>query len=487
MLFVLLVSLYTSRVVLNTLGVEDYGVYNVVSGFVAMFSFLNATLSSSMQRFYNFEGTKNGGQGWQKVYSNGLAIHIALGLVLLVLLESFGLWYVNRIMVIPAGREFAANIVYQASIISMILVVFQIPYTGALMADERMGFYALVSVIDVSLKLLSVMALPFLPYDKLVVYGMMFLGISLFDFLAYFIYAKRKVLRFRFVFSFDREMLKSLLSFSGWNLLGTFAFMLKGQGVNMILNSFFGTVINAARGVAYQVNSAITGFTGNLSVAFRPQIVNSYADSDTRRCTGLMFFESKVCYCLALMLITPVALEIDYLLDIWLGQGVPQYTNIFAILVLLDSLVCTLNAPVTQVVFATGEIRKYQIYSSIVNLLLLPACYVFLKLGYEASSVFVITIVVSVLNQIVCLWAMKKVYDYSVTDYLKQVILPCAVATVLVPLVPYIVRLGMDSSFLRFLAVGLATLLVLVPVVLFVVLNREERTVIMDKIRARHA
>lgn len=453
MFFSLVVSLYTSRVVLNTLGIVDYGVYNTVAGFVTMFAFLNSTLSASIQRFYNFEGARDGKEGYKKVYSAGILIHAIVMLIILVLLETVGIWYVNNVMVVPEDRLASANIVLQFSVASLCLLVMTIPYIGAVMASERMDFYAIVSVTDTLFKLFCVLALPYLPYDKLSTYGALLLFISVVDFLAYSIYAKRKVLRFKLELHVDKSLIRQLLSFSGWNVIGTFAFMLKGQALNMLLNYFFGPVINAARGIAYQINGAISSFSSNIVVAYRPQIVQAYSRGEGSRVNFLFFSQSKICFALIALLITPVIIDINYILGIWLGDAVPQYTAIFAILVLLDSLVCTLNAPCTQVVFATGNIKSYQIASSCVNLLLLPACWLFLYLGFDVTSTFVITIVFSVLNQIVCVIQMLKVFNLNVRQYLLNVIIPCMTFITLCSLPGYLVYINMNESILRLVCI----------------------------------
>ena len=220
------------------------------------------------------------------------------------------------------------------------------------MAYEKMDFYAAISIADTFLKLAAVIALPFIPYEKLIVYSLLVFSITVFDFVLYYWYAKKHFRFLRLCNAFSKPLFKSMMSFSGWNLLGTFAFLLKGQGLNMLLNVYFGTVINAARGVAYQVNGAINGFSANIATAFRPQIVNSYANNDHVRTRQMMFVESKICFALLTLLMVPIVLEINYLLKLWLGESVPEYTNIFAILVLVDSLICTLNTPCTQVAFA---------------------------------------------------------------------------------------------------------------------------------------
>lgn len=459
MFFSLIVSLYTSRVVLNTLGIVDYGVYNTVAGFVTMFAFLNSTLSASMQRFYNYEGARDGIEGYKRVYSVGILIHVIVMLIILVLLETIGIWYINNVMVVPEDRLVTANVVFQFSVASLCLLVMTIPYIGAVMASERMDFYAIVSVMDTLFKLLCILALPHLPFDKLSTYGALLLLISIMDFLAYSIYVKRKVLKFKLELHADKLIIKQLLSFSGWNVIGTFAFMLKGQALNMLLNYFFGPVINAARGVAYQINGAISSFSSNIVVAYRPQIVQAYSRGEESRVNFLFFSQSKICFALIALLITPIIIDIDYILGLWLGDAVPQYTDIFATLVLLDSLVCTLNAPCTQVVFATGNIKGYQIASSCVNLLLLPACWLFLYLDFDATSTFVITIIFSVLNQVVCVIQMLKVFNLNVKQYLLKVIVPCMAFISLCSLPGYLVYINMNQCILRLVCIGCVSVL----------------------------
>ncbi len=486
MFFVLVVSLYTSRVVLNVLGVSDYGLYNVVAGFVSLFGFLNATLSSSMQRFYNYEGGCRGNQGYKDVYCTGFWIHVLLAIIILFVLETVGLWYINNVMVIPSDRLLSANILFQFSIVSMAIVILQVPYLSAILAKEKMDYYAIVSIVDVVLKLLIVIILPYVPKDKLIVYGTLSLIIAIADFLMYFIYAKVHFSYLKLGVTLNKDIFKSLLSFSGWNMLGTFAYLLKGQGINVVLNAFFSTIINAARGVAFQVNGAISGFNSNIATAFRPQLVDAFAKKDTDRTRKLMFSQSKLCYCLILVLIVPVILEMDNLLDLWLGDAVPENTNIYSSLVLVDLLICTLNTPVTQVAFATGNIKKYQIYNSIVNLLLIPACVILLKFGCNATSVFVVTIIFSIINQVVCLIKLHKIFEFSYTDYFNDIILPCIFMTLLLPILPIAIRLTMNSSILRFLMIVFADVILAFVVLYYCILNKSEKNLLIKFVR-RHA
>ena len=475
MVFVLIVSLYTSRVVLNVLGVSDYGVYNVVAGFVSLFSFLNATLSSSLQRFYNYEGGKKSELGLSNVFSVGVRVHTILAIIIFIVLETFGIWYINNVMVLPEGRVAAARFLYQFAVASMLLVVMQIPFTAAIIANEKMDFYAIVSIVDVLLRLIIVLILPHVSSDRLIVYGFLLFCITCIDFLLYVVYSKLKFNYLKFEKDIDLVLLKNLISFSGWNLLGTFVFMLKGQGANLLLNSFFGTTVNAARGVAFQVNGAITGFSSNISMSFRPQMVSSFAECNFQRTYNLFKVQSKICYNLLLMIIVPVVFEIDLLLQLWLGSATPQDTSIFTILVLFDALVCSLNAPVTQVVYATGNIKKYQILTSIVNIFLLPISWLFLRLGYDAWIVFLITIIISIINQIVAIVSMREVFSFNMREYLKDIVLPCIVMTVLVPLFPLLISYFLEDSILRLVLVSIVSIMMTFVLLYYFFMSNYER------------
>lgn len=460
MFFVMLVGLYTSRVILNVLGVSDYGLYNVVGGFVSLFAFLNSTLAASMARFYNFEGGKEGEEGYIKVFSIGIRVHLILALIVFIILETLGVWYINNVMVLPEDRLPAAHLLYQFSIASMLMTIIQIPYKSVVISKEKLGFYAFLDILDVVLHLVIVLILPYLPLDKLIIYAILQFALKVLNFLLNIIYANRKFRYLRPTRHIDKSMLKEMFSFSSWTLLGTMAFMAKGQGLNLLLNAFFGTVVNAARAVAFQINTAVMRFSSNITMSFEPQLVSSYAAGDIRRSFSLFYVQSKLCFSLILMLITPLIIEVDYLLKIWLGEAVPEYTNVFASLVLIDSMVCTLNTPVTQIVFATGNIKRYQIANSIVNLQLLPFCWLFLRFGGEPWVVFMTTIAFSLINQIVCLVEMHRVVDFKYSDYIKRIAIPCLSLLILVPVIPYMITKLMDSSFLRLMLVSIMSILI---------------------------
>ena len=377
MALVLVVSLYTSKVILNTLGVQDYGIYNIVAGFVSMFGFLNASITACIQRYYNYEIGRNGDDGLGRVFTMSCLIECIIAFVVLLLLETFGVWYINNKLVVPDYKLFAANILFQLSCIQMTLVMFQAPFSGAILAKEKMDYYAAVGIIDVFLKLLIVIILPYLLYDSLIVFGCLMTFISIVDFFLYYIYAKREFAKLRLLRFWDCELFKSMLSFSGWNVFGAVAMVARTQGLNLILNLFFGPVVNAARGVSIQVQGALMGFIGNISMAVRPQIVESYAIGNINRSRDIMFSISKICFLFLFIMALPVCLNIDIILKFWLGDKVPEYTNVFSVLILCTALIDTLNTPITMLIMATGKVKKYCLYTSICGLLVLPVAYFF--------------------------------------------------------------------------------------------------------------
>lgn len=481
----LIVSLYTCRVVLEVLGIVDYGIYTVVGGFVLMFAFLNNTLSSSIQRFYNYNEVKNATNGFQQVYSVGLRIHLIIAVIIFFVLETFGVWYVNHVMVIPTERLFAGNIVYQSAVISMMLVILQIPYSGAIMAKEKMDYFAGVGIFDIISRLLFVFALPYIPIDKLISYAAFSLLISILNFLLYWVYCRRYFVEMRLVKVGNKRLYKSIFSFSGWNLLGTFAYLMKSQGLNMMLNYFFGPIINSARGIAYQINTAISNFSNNVVTAFRPQLVNSYAEKNYPRTRNLMFFETKACFLLIAVLITPLLFEIELVLSLWLGYNIPDYTSYFAILILIDNLINTLNTPCTQIVHAVGDLKKYQIASFIINMLLMPLSLYLLKMGLDATCVYYAMIIISIIHQIVCTIITNKIFHFGMSSYIKQVLFPCFLTVIILMAFTFFLTKIMSDSYARFALIVLLDIIMACLVGYYIMLNARERLQVKQFVQKR--
>ena len=483
MIVVLMISLYTARVVLNTLGIIDYGIYNVVAGFVSLFSIFNTSLSSSIQRFYNFIRGVGSAEELTKAYNTSLQIQVLLAFSIFLILEIIGIWYINHKLVLPVERLFAAKMVFHFSAISLVLLLLQIPYTAMIIAHEKMGYFAIVNIIDAFLKLIVVIVLPILTYDKLIVYGGFMLGISLFNFASYYIYSKYKFEQVVFVPRFNAAMFKKMLSFAGWNLFESVAIAIQGPGVNVILNYYVGPSVNAARGVASQVYSAVRGFSENVSMAFKPQIVGGYAQGNIDRTRLLFFSLSKICYLLMFLLSTPILIELEYILDTWLKGTVPPYTVIFTRLVLIELIIRSINMPMSIVCQATGNIRNYQLVRSFVTMLNLPLALLFMELGCSPVSVFWASLILTIISQPVSLYLLHNVFVFSYVDYLKGVVLPCILFSLLMPIIPILCHYNMGIGFMRLAVVVIGSVLPSIFLVYFVVLNSKEKDLILSFVK----
>ena len=477
---VLVVSLFTTRIVLQALGIEDYGINNVVSGFVSMFAFLNTSMSNGVQRFYNFSLGRKNDYSVRDVYNTSFQIQLLLALLLFVVLETFGLWYIYTQMVIPIDRFDAALWVFQLSVFSLFLVVLQIPYSAAIMAYERMDYYAYLSIFDVMAKLFIAYGVRYATVDKLVLYGLLNAAVSVINFLLYYGYSKKHFKELSLDFRIRENLFKPMLTFSGWNLFGSFSYMIKSQGLNMLLNVFFGPVINAARGVSNMVFTAIQGFQSNIVIAFRPQLVQSYAGGNYRRVLNLFYSLSKASFILLALLSIPIMIEIKYILFLWLGDNIPEYTVPFTILVLLNMVISSLNTPISQVVHATGNMRIYQMGTSIIICSILPVSWIFLKMGYDAVVVYWVSLLITIINQIICNLLLKKIFDYNLWNYCKQVIFPCFSFLLLVPILPLVIIHLFPPSLLRMMITGFVSVSMSLIVSYFVVLDKTEKSLVVD-------
>lgn len=482
MIFVMFVSLYTSRVFLHSLGVDDFGINNVVCGFVAMFSFLNTSLSNGIQRFYNSEMSKSGDEGVKLVYNSALLIQGGIAILVILLLETIGIWYINNKMVIPVERLSTAMWIYQFSVISSVLVIMQTPYSAAVMAYEKMNYYAVVGIVDVLLKLVLALVIPYVSGDHLLFYGAMMLGITLLSFVMYVGYAKIKFIALRLNWKVQKDLLKHMITFSGWNFFGTFACMVREQGLNIVLNLFFGPVVNAARGIAYQVSSALQGFVSNISVAAKPQMVSSFAEGNAERTLKLMYSMSKLSFFILYIMAVPVCLEIDYILHLWLGDVVPQHTANFVVLVILTNFMNNLNAPLSNVVYATGKMRNYEVTFSVINILIIPAAYIALQMGLPPEAAFFSYFVMTIFVQIGCLYVLRTIIKVSLTDYFYRLCCPLLIFSVVAIPLPYIIKMSMSVGIYR---LGCVTIMTCITAFIFfycIALNRKEKNIVINGI-----
>lgn len=455
---VMLITLYTSRVLLHALGVENYGVLNVVAGFVSMFSFLNASFVATIQRYYNYELGEKGIEGVYNVYTTSLFVQLILAMIVVALAETVGLWYVSNKLVIPPDRLNAALVLFHCSIASMFLVIVQAPYLSAILAFEKMNYYAIVGVIEVVLKLIIVILLRFFSSDKLTIYAILLFLVSVIIFLMNYVYAQKKLLKRKLNIIFHKDLFKSMISFTGWSVMGAFAQVMRNQGLNIILNLFFGPVVNAARGISFQIKGALNGFIANIATSVRPQLVSSYAAGNKSRSTTLMYSISKINFFMLLIMALPIALEIDVILRLWLGSVVPEYANIFSQLILLIALIDVLNGPISMILYASGKIGFYNIVTSIVGLLILPLSYFTLKMGYPPYSVYFLSLAISILVQASSILIMKQKIGLGVGLYMKLVLLPIvAVIASSVP-IPFLLRMTIQDETLRIITVSLSSI-----------------------------
>ena len=449
---IMVVNIYITRVVLAALGVDDYGIYNVVCGFVAMFGFFGTSMANGIQRFYNYELGKTGDTGVVKVFNIALIQQFAIASILLLILLAVGVWYINNVMVVSAPRLGAANYIFIFSVISLVLVIVQTPYNAAVIAYERMNFFATVSIVETFAKLGIAYSLHYASVDKLVLYGGLLMLVHVLSFILYFCYCKYNFPHLKFIRYFDKGLFKSMLSFSGWNLLGSFAFMMSSQGVNVLLNSFFGTVANAANGVALQVSHAVQTFSVNIMLAFQPQIVQCYAVQNYNRVEQLMFNMTKMSYLLLGILAIPIVVEIDYILKLWLGDNVPEYTEVFIILTSIMMGLGLFHTSITKVFHATGKIKQFQIVTCIIVCSILPISWLFLINGSSPESVYIVTIVAYFANWIVCVCLLYRIFEFSIAKY-TIMIAKCILFTIVSLLLALYVHSIMQESFARLICV----------------------------------
>lgn len=476
MLFVMFVTLYTTRVILSALGTVDYGIYNVVAGFVALFSVLNNCLSTGTNRFYNYALGKNDNEGITKVYNASVRIQFIILVVLFVLLEIIGIWYINNKMVIPMDRIYVAQFLFQCSVVSLLFVVMQIPYSAAVMAYERMDFYALISIIDAIFKLGIAVAIDHVSWDKLATYGCLLTLVSIINFLLYYAYSKKNIKSLKLKKSVDVPLFKKLFSFSAWSTIDPLSYMVRDQGSNMTLNIFFGPIANAAYGIAAQISGAVAGFASNLSIAFRPQMIQAYSSENYSRVKNLMFSMSKVNFIMQMCIAIPLVFEMQYILTLWLGETYPEYTVIFASIVVVINSVNCLNEPVSIIMVATGHIKKIKTISMCIICSIVPFGYLLFTLGCPPYAIYLVMLCLTLINQISCIIIMHQEFKYIAPfEYLRVIIIPLTLFTFLSLIAPSIITYFMSSSFVRLCVLFPVTIILSVTIAYYVCMNTNEQ------------
>lgn len=485
MIFVLGVALYTSRAVLEVLGVEDYGMMNVVGGVVSMLGFFNGAMISSTQRFFSYAIGQNDTKQLCLNYSTILVIQAGLALLILLLAETVGLWFVKNYLVIPEGRLTAAMWVYHFSIGTFIVSMMQVPFTAMIITHERMNAFAFISIAEILMKLLIVIALPWIHYDKVITYmGLIFLVVLL-TFIAYVIYTRTRFKYVKYIREKNKALFKTLIGYMGWNLWGNAAAVIMNQGVNILINLFFGPAVNAARAIAYQVQGAVSQLVGNFQLAMNPQIVKSYAAGDLEYMHNLIIRGSKLSFFLVFILALPVSMEAEFLLSIWLKE-VPTYATQFTILVMALSCIDSFSGSLMIAAQASGKIKVYQSVVGGLLILNLPLSYVALKLGADPMATMYVAIFIS----LIALYSRLRIITPLVGLKAKKFVINSILPSLLVATASVAVSLAIKYSLPRqslyaSLLMLLCTVIIVVTFTALLGLTKQERIFIKMKVLKR--
>ena len=474
MFITMLIGLYTSRVVLEVLGVQDYGIYEVVGGLIALFAFLNATMAASTQRFLTFEIGRGDKERLRRVFCTAVNIHVLIGLLVVLLAESVGIWFINNKLNIPTERLTAAQIVFQCSLFSAFLSITQVPYNALIIANEKLGVYAYVSVISSILKLLLVLLVSILSFDHLILFAVFMFVKEVIILMIYRVYCVSKFKESAYRWFWDRGLVVEIGAFAGWNLTAHFVNMAKNQGVNILLNIFYGPVCNAARGIASQVQGTLLQFSDNFQIATVPQITKRYASGDYEGSNNLIVQGSKISLLLLMIVMLPIIIEAETLLSFWLVE-VPEHAIIFTRLCLIATLCNALSGLLVYGALATGRVKKYQIIMSTIIALQFCAVWVLFYRGSEPRVMYIAEIVCYVVALFARLFLLKGMIYFPMGKYLKEVVLKCILVFMLSFILPYYLHTIITSNILRVLCVGTSSVALSCAFTFFIALNKDEK------------
>lgn len=477
MLLTMGVTLYTSRVVLDVLGISDYGIYSVVGGIVAMFGFLNMAMASATQRFLSFEiGTKNINK-LNKTFIAAVNIHLFIALFIALLAETIGLWFVNNKLNVDISRLNAVNWVYQFSVFATMVRIIQVPYNALIIAREKMNVYAVLSILEVLLKLGIVYLLVIiLDFDKLKLYAVLIFVVTFLITMLYRFYCLREFSESKYRFFYEKQLYNELLSYSGWSLFGGLAAVARGQGSNILLNVFFGTVVNAAYGISSQVNSAVKQFVSNFQIALNPQIIKTYAENDFKRNHVLINQGAKLSFFLLFIIAFPIWVNIDFLIEFWL-KNPPKYTTIFIRLALISLLLDSVSGPLMIGIQATGNIKYYQIVIGSVILLDMPITYFVLSKFQVPEYSYFVTISITLVSLFLRLLFLKKLIKFKILFFFKNVLFKLLLVSLSAFCFAYIYNIFIiiENKFLSFLSSSIFVFLTSLFSVVIIGFNTEER------------
>lgn len=482
MLVTMVVGLYTSRIVLQELGMSDYGTYNVVGGVVTMFTFINGSMAAGTQRFITFELGKGDMYALKKVFSTSLVVHLIMMAVIFLGAETIGVWFVQNKMVFDVGREVAAMWVYQFSVISCILSIFQTPFMATIIAHEKMDIYACMSIFDVTIKLIVAFIIQSATFDKLIFYALLIFLSNVATFAMYNIYCRRHFEESRFSLHLDKQTFRKMFSFSAWDIVGSLATIGQAHGVNIVINLFCGTVVNAARGISVTVNSMVMQFVNNFLMASNPQLIKYYASKQISEMVRLAIYTANLSTYLLLFIGIPVFVEIEYLLQLWLGDY-PEYTPIFVRIILVQSLIQSMGTPTMRSLHAVGNIKLMNIFVGTLLLLILPMSFLLFKIGFTVEIVLLVNIFPWLLAIPIRLLLLKKYVGFPFWTYFSEVLLKGTVIAVLVYILPSFVHNSIvEPDFVRFLLVGITSVFSSTIIIYFLGLNKHLRKKVASRL-----
>lgn len=480
----MVISLFTSRIILDSLGVDNFGIYNVVGGFVAMFSLMSSSLTNSISRFLTFELGKGDTEKLKRVFSTSLNVMFALSVVVLLVGETIGLWFLNHQLNIPVERMGAANLVYQLSIATFIMGLVSVPYNASIVSHEKMTAFAYIGIFEIMMKLVIVYTLYLSPFDKLKTYAILLFLLSLSIRIIYGIYCSKKFNESHYRFIFDKPLLRQMTSFAGWNFFAQSAYQLNGSGVNMLINIFFGVALNAARGIAYQVNNAVCQFTSNFMVALTPQITKNYAAGELVEMHKLVLRGAKFSYFLTLFFLIPICIETEYILNLWLVK-VPNYTISFVRWTLYITAINMFSGTLISALHATGNIKRYMIIVGLVEVTNFPLTYIAFKLGADPLYSYYIYFGVYLMLTLLRLYLIKDLIKMSGRQFVVEVYVKSAFVTAFAAILPLTLMSIMPDGFLRLVAICIVSALSTVWAVYAFGLTSSEKTRIVSVVRNR--
>ncbi len=484
MLATMLIGLYTSRVVIRVLGIEDYGLYNVVGGFVGMLTLFNGLLAGGSSRFITFYLGKGNESRLREVFSACITIHLVMGLLILIFGETIGLWFVNNKLTIDEARMDAANWVYQFALFSTFISVVQTPYSASVLAHEKMSAFAYLAIFDVVVKLAMVFMLLVIPFDKLISYAVFYFIINILVFCLHYIYCMRNFAECTFKMGFDKRLYKDMFVYTGWNTVGAIAFMAKDQGVNVLLNIFFGTIVNGARGIAMTISGIVNQFITNFQNSAAPQIIKYYSSGDTKQMNSLICNTAKYATYIFMIIAIPVFIEADTLLDLWLGE-VPLYSVWFVRLTILQTLVMSIDGPVGRGIHAFGKMMLPNLTSALIYMSILPISWVAIKMGASPIVVYWVTVSVYPMVLLCDLWILHRFSGFDVMHFLRDTVVRCVTYCILIGVIPYAIHSQMQPSFARLILVSGISAIFSLLIIYYSGISKHLRQQVLEKIKAK--